>query len=365
MPGTNVPIPLPLSIAPLLGTQTADAVAITGGTIQNVTITGGAWTPTSVTFADGSTWTSTGLSMAGSYSTSSTPFASLAGNWTFSSTANGIMAISLAPVLIPAGATAGNISGVRVNAHLGASAVNTSTLRGVNSSITLDAGYSGTLSNIETFLSNTPTFNGTQTFCATVYHFHGAAFTNGNGITSGTAANSGLVIDAPTAAAGAGGTVINAGAVLNVGSGSSTGTTNYGLKIAGNGGALSTNYGLYYDGTAPSLISGLLALSATNAITASVTQTQVGGTALTTALNRITTCANSGDAVTLAALTPGQSQIIYNDGANPAKVFPATGGNIDGAGANAAVTLTNAKRAIFTCFATNVIISAQLGVVSA
>lgn len=110
---------------------------------------------------------------------------------------------------------------------------------------------------------------------------------------------------------------------------------------------------------------GFIAESVTNAITASTTQTQVGGTALTTQINRITTCANSGDAVTLAALTAGQSQTIYNDGANPAKVFPASGMAIDGGSANAAVTLTNAKRAIFTCVAANVIISAQLGVVSA
>jgi hypothetical protein len=100
-------------------------------------------------------------------------------------------------------------------------------------------------------------------------------------------------------------------------------------------------------------------------LTASVTQTQVGALALTKQTNQISTCAHSGDAVRLAALTPGQYQDVYNDGANPMSVFPATSGNIDGAGANAAVTLTNAKRCRFTCMAANVIESAQFGVAAA
>jgi hypothetical protein len=110
---------------------------------------------------------------------------------------------------------------------------------------------------------------------------------------------------------------------------------------------------------------GLIAESVADALTASVTQTQVGALGLTKQINHITVCAHAADAVRLAALTPGQFQMVFNDGANPAAVWPATGGNIDGAGANTAVTLTNAKRAIFVCVATNVILSAQLGVVSA
>lgn len=101
-------------------------------------------------------------------------------------------------------------------------------------------------------------------------------------------------------------------------------------------------------------------------ITASATQTLVGATALTARINRVNTSAASGNAVKLAALSPGQSQTIYNDGANPISVFPAAAGvAIDGGSAGAAVTLTNAKRAVFTCTATNVVISAQLGVPSA
>lgn len=103
-----------------------------------------------------------------------------------------------------------------------------------------------------------------------------------------------------------------------------------------------------------------------NAITASTTQTRVGGTALTEALNRVTTVANAGDAVTLPALAAGQSVVVFNDGANPASVFPNGASDaIDGGSAGAAVTLTNAKRAVFVCVAANTIVSAQLGVPAA
>jgi hypothetical protein len=105
--------------------------------------------------------------------------------------------------------------------------------------------------------------------------------------------------------------------------------------------------------------------SVATGLVASVTQTQVGALALTAQTNNIATCAHAADAVKLPALTPGQFAIVINSGANPAAVWPATGGNIDGAGANTAVTLTNAKRAIFICIAANTIISAQLGVPSA
>lgn len=112
--------------------------------------------------------------------------------------------------------------------------------------------------------------------------------------------------------------------------------------------------------------SGLVANGVTTGITASTTQTRAGGTALTKTINRVTTSANSGDAVTLPAMTAGQSVFVFNDGANPIKVFPNGASDaIDGGSGGASVTLTNAKRAIFICTATNVIISAQLGVTAA
>lgn len=111
---------------------------------------------------------------------------------------------------------------------------------------------------------------------------------------------------------------------------------------------------------------GLNTESVTTALTASTTHTIAGATALPSFFNVIGTCASSGDAVKLAALSPGQAQIVFNSGAAPAGVYPAASGvAIDGGTAGAAVTLTNAKRAIYICVAANTIISAQLGVASA
>lgn len=112
-------------------------------------------------------------------------------------------------------------------------------------------------------------------------------------------------------------------------------------------------------------LTGLDTQTVATGLTASVTQTQVGALALTKKINNVTTVANANDAVVLPALAAGQSCDVYNNGAHPMKVFPAASGNIDGAGANAAVTLTNALRCRYTCVATNVIISTQLGAVSA
>jgi len=81
---------------------------------------------------------------------------------------------------------------------------------------------------------------------------------------------------------------------------------------------------------------GYTALSATDTITASVTQTQVGATALTAQCNRITVCANVGDSVRIGqAAVKGQYMEFLNSGANAAWIWPATGDAIDGAAANA------------------------------
>lgn len=118
--------------------------------------------------------------------------------------------------------------------------------------------------------------------------------------------------------------------------------------------------------TTPSIVStGVNARSVATGITASTTQTLAGGTALTKALNVVSTAANSGDAVTLPAMTAGQAVVVFNDGANPIKVFPNSASvAIDGGSAGASVTLTNALRCEYICTATNVIKSAKLGAVS-
>lgn len=79
------------------------------------------------------------------------------------------------------------------------------------------------------------------------------------------------------------------------------------------------------------------------------------------AINQLATVAAATGAL-LAALTPGQSQVVFNDGANSVTIYARSGYTIDGA---ANVPLANAKRCIYYCVSPGVIISAQLGVVSA
>lgn len=102
-------------------------------------------------------------------------------------------------------------------------------------------------------------------------------------------------------------------------------------------------------------------------LVASVTQTRVGGLALTASVSVVATVGSAGDAVTLPALLPGQSVDVYNAaGVNSMKVFPnGATDTIDGGSAGASVNLAATKRCRYTCVAANTIISAQLGVVSA
>jgi hypothetical protein len=64
-------------------------------------------------------------------------------------------------------------------------------------------------------------------------------------------------------------------------------------------------------------------------VSASATQTQVGGTALTTDNVLISTCATAGDSVTLPSAVAGRSVWITNSGAEAAWVWPASGDAIN------------------------------------
>jgi len=93
---------------------------------------------------------------------------------------------------------------------------------------------------------------------------------------------------------------------------------------------------------------GFPVFSVTSGITADTGSAQGGGV-LTTAINQIATCGTAGDAVTLPAAKPGRKVWVYNDGAESADVFPASGDNIDEAGANTAKALAADANAEFTC----------------
>jgi len=89
------------------------------------------------------------------------------------------------------------------------------------------------------------------------------------------------------------------------------------------------------------------------AVTASTTQTQAGGTALTKDINNVSVCANANDTVTLPTAVAGMSITIFNNGAQTLRIYPASGDNL-GTGVDTLTTLAAASNVTFTSFdATN------------
>lgn len=69
---------------------------------------------------------------------------------------------------------------------------------------------------------------------------------------------------------------------------------------------------------------------------------------LTGRINVVSVCATAADSTALPAGQPqGTEVIIRNSGAAACAVFPNTGATINGGSANASVSVTNAKGAIF------------------
>lgn len=108
--------------------------------------------------------------------------------------------------------------------------------------------------------------------------------------------------------------------------------------------------------------------SITNNITASTTQTLAGAVAINTGVAVVTKVGTAGDAVKLPlVLTPAGNEVwIFNNGASAMSIFPGeTLTTIDGGTTAAAVTLTNAKNAVFIQTSGTSWISAQGGAKSA
>ena len=96
-------------------------------------------------------------------------------------------------------------------------------------------------------------------------------------------------------------------------------------------------------------ISGDGGLSTQNAITASTTQTQVGGTVIIASLSRVTV-ANANDAVTLGfAASPGGSFTILNDSGQTITLFPKLGDKLCDAAINAGVTIADNTSSTYRC----------------
>lgn len=80
--------------------------------------------------------------------------------------------------------------------------------------------------------------------------------------------------------------------------------------------------------------------------------TQTDAYEVTTAKALFSTVASGTGAKLSSAASAGDSQAIYNGGANPLKVYPPTGGKINNLSTNAGVILTVNTGAEFHCMST-------------
>jgi hypothetical protein len=102
-----------------------------------------------------------------------------------------------------------------------------------------------------------------------------------------------------------------------------------------------------------SLSAGVAKLSAINtydAVVASTTQTQAGGTIIRHGITNVSS-ANASDAVTLPRATPGVLLMIVNSSGQTIQLFPFKGDKINVAAIDAAVTVATATVSYYVCSA--------------
>ena len=190
------------------------------------------------------------------------------GSTTTSTSTTSATSVNFNGQLNAAGASLNNWQYMNLNGQTGSTVnsaiVNAQTLR---VGFQLNSGFAGTITNGVGITVNGPAFiSGTlQTLLPAWTSITTAGSSNGTGITSGSSSNTAIQLGGHSAVAGAGGTIANTGAKIFLSTGVNAGTTtNRALWITGNGqtgGA--TNYAIYSDSTAPSLISGNLSLAST------------------------------------------------------------------------------------------------------
>jgi len=172
----------------------------------------------------------------------------------------------------PAGAALTDLYGVFVDPTIASTSTNISSYWGVASKLTITAGTVGTLAQAFMFRVADPAIGVTPIVSFTGYFV--TSLTHGNGLTTGTVTNRGVWVNTITAGS-AGGTMNNrAGIFTTPNGGASAGTTsNIGLNLTGNGGTASgsgvvTNYALYSDSTALSVMRSLRIGASTGAANA-------------------------------------------------------------------------------------------------
>lgn len=235
----------------------------TSPTISGLTLTG------TTTLPDSGQITSAGLlglggapasrlQLLGTFTTASVSYAAIGG--TFQSSSTGAQTALIGNLTIsPSGASVTSITGISFVPVLDSSSLNVANFFSNNSGMTLGASYSGAITTAITFRATSVVVNGGSV--TTSEQFRAVTSTTNDGST-GTTTNRQFFGQGITAAAGAAGNMTNETANFTVPSGSSAGTTNYGLRITGNGGALSTNWAIHSSSTAASQLAGALAITA-------------------------------------------------------------------------------------------------------
>ena len=99
------------------------------------------------------------------------------------------------------------------------------------------------------------------------------------------------------------------------------------------------------------LIGGVGGVFSNGSITASTTQTQLGGTKLVYGLNAVKNAAAS-DAVVMPKAVPGTLLVLVNHSGQTIQLFPFKGDNINAASTDAAVTVATATTSIYVCVST-------------
>jgi hypothetical protein len=193
-------------------------------------------------------------------------FSSLLINGTQVATGAGTVAgLKITEVFAPTTAT--NADAIELQPHLGNASANIANYEGVFvATMTIDSSYTGTTPAITMFEGCNSYVDsrsgGIASHPVTNFYCYSAdPMQANNGITSGTAHNYQYAATSTVAAAGSGGTLTNVAYQGVMPAGSSTGTTNYGLLISGNGGgSANANWGIAYTGTAMSELQGGLTL---------------------------------------------------------------------------------------------------------
>jgi hypothetical protein len=91
--------------------------------------------------------------------------------------------------------------------------------------------------------------------------------------------------------------------------------------------------------------------SVTNSITAFAGGGQTGGTVISSASNRVSTVASSGDSIKMTSSPVlGKQYFIRNDGANACNLYPPVNGQINSLGLNLPLSIPAASQIIIIAF---------------